>query len=404
MIGSLTEQRNSQLHAAKLSALQLAEGGADRALGWMRALPAPPSGADALDPFGGPQPMGAGNYTVTIDPHDSNPTAYLDLFTITVSGRETLTSLAQRVEVVLEAESFARYSYFTNLERLSSGTPIWFTGNDHLRGPVHSNAQFNISGSPVFDGPVASANSALNFRSPPPTGGNHPQFNGGLDLDASPVALPSSATALRIAAASSGGQWYEGNTTVEFALSRCGALPPPCLLVTNAARGWSASPTQLPGNGALFVNGGNVTVRGVLDGQLSIGTSHDIVIANNVTYAQNPQAAPSSNDILGLIAERNVIIASTAPTELTIQAAVMALNTSFTLENWWVGPPRSALHVYGGLIQTRRGPVGSVNGSTGQLLSGYSKDYWYDLRLADMAPPFFPTTGLFRQVLWRENP
>ncbi len=400
-----TDQRAAQFSSRSAAAFHLSEAGLDAALRWLRAQPSPPAGIASFDPFGGPQALANGTYTVTIDPDDNNPTSYVDLFTITATGQtNAFSQIVRRVLGVLRTESFSRYAYFTNSERLPSGTRVWFTGNDHLQGPVHSNDQFNIAGSPVFDGPVSSAAASINYKNPPPAGGNNPRFNGGLTLGAQAVQLPLSATALRVAAASAGGQWYDGNTTLALQSDvSCGALPPPCLLVTNPVLGWVNSPRPLPATGAIFVNGGNASVSGKLGGQLTIGTSRDLIITNNLRYANNPQTNPQSNDVLGLIAEGNVVIAQTAPYNLQVQASIMALNTSFSVENWWVGPPKGVLNVYGGIIQKNRGAVGTFSSSTGQKLSGYSKDYWFDTRLANLAPPFYPTSGQYQLVSWQEN-
>ena len=75
----------------------------------------------------------------------------------------------------------------------------------------------------------------------------------------------------------------------------------------------------------------------------------------------------------------------------------------FMLENYWVGPAKGTLTVYGGIIQDERGPVGTFNGSTGQKLSGYSKNYAYDSRLLSSPPPFMPTTGDYVTLAWEEN-
>lgn len=412
MVRSLNEQRIAQRYARLASGFYLAEAGLDDAISWMRSQPSPPAGTVCFDPFSGngcanpqAQALGPGTYTVTIDPNDNNPISYIDLYDIAVTGLVTGdTTVVRRILGILRTESFSRYSYFTNLERMASGTPIWFTSNNTLQGPVHSNAQFNIAGSPVFNGPVSSAAASINYRTPPPAGGNNPQFNGGLSLGASTVQLPLSSTALRVAASAASGQWYTGNTTIVMqSSSPCGSLQPPCLLVTNPALGWTNQPRSLPANGAIFVNGGNAKVSGTLDGQLTIGSSHDAVISNHVRYADNPQTNPASNDVLGLVAERNVVIAWAAPDNLTIQASIMALNESFTVENWWVGPPQGTLSIYGGIIQGRRGPVGTFNGSTGTILSGYAKNYQYDARLSNMAPPHYPTTGTYNLVHWKEE-
>ena len=366
MSTSLAEHRSAQRHLRLLSGFQLSEGGLDQAIRWMRQQPAPPAGVNPFDPFGGAQALTNGTYRVTIDPHDNNPTSYLDLYTISVNAQTNPPiQVTRQVSGMLRTQSFARFSYFTNTERLSNGTRVWFTSRDTLTGPVHSNDQFNIAGSPVFDGPVTSAASAINYMAPPPTGGNNPQFNEGLGLGVATVQMPASATPLRVAASSGEGQWYEGNTAIVFETdaSSCAPVPPPCERVTNPVRGWTNRPSPLPSNGAIFVNQGNATVSGTLDGQVSVGTSHDLLLNGDLIYQDDPRTNRDSNDILGLVAERNVIIAQAAPYDLTIEASVMALNASFTVENWWVGPSRGALSVYGGIIQKNRGAVGRSAGA-----------------------------------------
>ncbi len=393
---SVVELVAAERYVQGVQAFHLAEGGVNDSRRWLRRQGSPPSGAAMFDPFNGPQSMGRGRFRAEIDPDDNNPTRYVDLFTITVTGESGGVQVSRRVIEIVRTESFARYAYFTNSELLPPSTPIWFTGRDHLQGPVHSNDRFNISGSPVFDGPVSSSAGSINYRNPPPTGGNNPRFNGGLALDAATVQLPLSATPLRVAASSAEGAWYTGNTTLVFQSDGT-------MLVTNPVRGWVNRPQPTPPNGAIFVNSGNATVSGTVNGQVTVGTSRDVIIANNLRYADNPRVHPQSDDVLGLMAEQNVVVSQSAPANVTLEASVMALNTSFTVENWWQGPPKGTLTVHGGIIQKQRGPVGSFNGSTGQQVSGYAKDYSYDARLSNLSPPFYPTTGAYEGVLWQED-
>ena len=182
------------------------------------------------------------------------------------------------------------------------------------------------------------------------------------------------------------------------------------MLVTNPVSGWVNQPLPLPTNGAVFVNGGNLTVSGTLKGQLTLGTSQNVIVANAVRYNCNPLTQTdvtnqpcSPTDLLGIVAEQNIVVSRSAPYDVTIHASVMALNESFTVERWWEGPPKGTLSVLGGIIQTRRGPVGTFNGGTGAKLSGYTKDYRYDVRLSNMAPPFYPTTTRYQGRLWQEE-
>ncbi len=79
---------------------------------------------------------------------------------------------------------------------------------------------------------------------------------------------------------------------------------------------------------------------------------------------------------------------------------ILALGTSFTVENWNSGPTdaeaceatpwgRGCLYLTGGLIQEERGPVGRTNGQ------GYLKRYAYDSNARFCPPPHFPTTGRY---------
>ena len=45
--------------------------------------------------------------------------------------------------------------------------------------------------------------------------------------------------------------------------------------------------------------------------------------------------------------------------------------------------------------------MGQISGST--IVSGYSKAYYYDPRMANNPPPYFPTTGLFNVSAWQSD-
>ena len=391
---SSTELRAAERWVDTVQALYLAEGGIDDALVWLRTRPSPPSGMLRFNPFGGPRALGHGRYTAEIAPDPHNHTAYTYRFTLDTVGEHARSMARRRVQFLIQNESFSRYAYFTNLERMANGNPLWFTTRDHLTGPISTNDQLNISGNPIFDGPVSSAASSIRyFNGGPPR--DNPAFSGGLGLNAPPTQLPLTVTPLRTAAAA-GGLWLNGNTSIT--LQSNGTM-----LVTNPVRGWVNRPQSLPANGAIFVNGGNLTVEGTVKGQVTLGTSHNIIVANSVRYACDPLTDTACADLLGLVAEQNVVVSHLAPSDVTIQGAVMALHESFTVENWWIGPPKGTLSVLGGIIQTRRGPVGTFSGSTGGKLSGYTKNYRYDTRFSSMAPPFYPTTTQYQALMWQEG-
>ncbi len=165
---------------------------------------------------------------------------------------------------------------------------------------------------------------------------------------------------------------------------------------------------------------GNTAVSGTVRGRVTLYDQNgSFVIIDDLRYADDP-ALGICADILGLLSDDNIVVADNAintpqdintgsgtlwkslddTQDMYIQAVVMALNTSFTVENYSSGPynalscqgsvdGRGCLYVTGGIIQNNRGPVGMSNGY------GYVKRYSYDRCAAVNPPPYFPTTGRF---------
>ncbi len=73
----------------------------------------------------------------------------------------------RRLEV--NQESFSKFAYFTNFETDTTGSTVVFASGDQIRGPVHSNDQIRIGGSPTpavtFFDQVTTANSSINNQS-----------------------------------------------------------------------------------------------------------------------------------------------------------------------------------------------------------------------------------------------
>jgi hypothetical protein len=99
-----------------------------------------------------------------------------------------------------------------------------------------------------------------------------------------------------------------------------------------------------------------------------------------------------------------VTVASGSPTALEVDGIILTGSSttsdgSFSVADYNSKTPTGRLKVVGGIIQKARGPVGTLSGGT--IATGYTKDYWYDGRLADSPPPFFPTTGLYDRISWQ---
>lgn len=171
---------------------------------------------------------------------------------------------------------------------------------------------------------------------------------------------------------------------------------------------------------------GTVGVSGTVRGRVTMySQGGTIVVLDDLRYADDPSLGVCA-DILGLLSDNNIVVADNSintpqvvggaykslddTQDLYIQAVLMALNTSFTVQNYASGPVsattcqsnpsgRGCLYLTGGLIQASRGPVGT------SWPTGYIKRYSYDRCAAVNPPPYFPTTGRFRDNRYFElNP
>jgi hypothetical protein len=400
-IRALGEVRASQRTEALTQAFYLAEAGIDEGIRWLRNQP-PPDRRITL-----PVPSDErireelqknGQFIkVELEPDPGNPNSYLKTYLIKSKGSigDPNAPLATRtVWLKIQTESFARYAYFSNSETTSAGARVWFITGDRIEGPTHTNGIFNMYGYPVFDGPVSSVHDRLNLwgQGPPTT---DPVFNGGLTLGIEPIPFPNAPPSDLIQAAQQSGYLFVGDTQVTLVADGT-------MRVTNRARGWVNQSIPVPANGAFYVSGGTLTVQGTLDGKMTLGADRDIRITNSVVYRDDPANNPNSDDLLGLVAGGDVVVASGAPFDIRIDASILAMHNSFFVEDWNRGSPKGTLTIYGGVIQRHRGPVGTFNSNTGRKLTGYTKDYHYDTRLRSQSPPFFPLTGKYQPIVWKE--
>jgi hypothetical protein len=204
--------------------------------------------------------------------------------------------------------------------------------------------------------------------------------------------------------------------------------------------GWTGSGTQ-DSEGDAFVSG-TLAASSSVAGELTIGTSNDIIIDGNLKYADCswvgtdseslcPYRTDGKNDALGLIANHYVEVSHpiyptsssnscywsgnchnqydpmpncgasnpiTAPLctpvasgKITIDAAILALNQSFGINNYASGSGIGKIDLYGSLQQEARGAVGTFSGNN--IVSGFSKYYTWDPRLELIAPPSYLNPG-----------
>lgn len=133
---------------------------------------------------------------------------------------------------------------------------------------------------------------------------------------------------------------------------------------------------------------GDVEVKGTLNGRITIGSSADITITDDLIYAgSNPtNGDPTySKSLLALIAEKNVFVnQDQSPMEfgkgIIINANIVAMDKSFEVVNFrkW-RKSMGTMFFWGSMAQSERGAVGSYR-KKGNIVRGYRKSWHMDPR------------------------
>lgn len=345
------------------------------------------------------------------------------------------------VEAEVHKRQFAQNIFVTGAERLPppDNRQVWWITGDRVRGPLHTNGQLFINGNPVFEDAVT-----YSGADPQMAPGSNPSFPPGYPRRTAELHFPVSNSQLRTQAQLNG-YYYNGRTCIRLNGSQL-ITRNPNRMGNNGMMGHPEA-RPLPPNGVIYVDGtsgsgadkwalgtGNVFVSGTLDGRLTVAAANDIYITGrdptNYTYASaevtggvryantNLTGANISDDMLGLVANRWVRILhynwptttggttsgiDVAPHNITIHAAIFALDWAFEYERFSDPPVKGTITLVGSLTQRYRGAVGTFSGTTGARLSGYLKDYAHDPRMAYDTPPHFlePTNAGWQIVGWR---
>jgi len=308
------------------------------------------------------------------------------------------------VVVLLTRPSFSRFAYFTNQEG-----SIWFVSDDTLQGPVHTNGYFNMSGSPMFYGKVTSHDKYSSY-SPYRKYNSYtsPNFSGGSEWGVPELSMPTALPQEYIDAAQDSG-FYINNRYVWMEFNSDGTVDIAAKNTSSWPYSWEYSNYNLSGtNGTIYVNYSYynplVYVEGTVNGQVTVGSKGYILINDDLVCADDPRTNPYSNDMIGLVATKDIVVYNNNYyTDRTIQATIMTLNTSSSsTDNFWVYYYNyyryGTLHLYGGLIQNARGAVGTFSG--GSISTGYDKNYVWDPRLKHMSPPNFPMLFVLKKISW----
>lgn len=294
-------------------------------------------------------------------------------------------------------------------------TRIVFVSGDNIKGPLHTNDDLAICGSPSFGRTAADV---IEVSAPPrgwiaggcssPSGAS-PTFVGPLVTTAPVLTPPATNGKLKTIAGATYTRSCQtsitlsgNNMTVTVGTGSPSTFPFPADGVFYVANGNSVcnpSPctTSYSPFTATYPTGsqcGNVIIHGSYTGQLTIASENDIIVDGNIT-----RSGPTG--LLGLVANNFVRIkhpfsAQTARgacnggsngsgslTNPRVDAAILAIQHSFIVDHYDCGASLGNLTINGAISQKFRGAVGTTGGT------GYIKDYNYDDRLRYQEPPNF---------------
>jgi hypothetical protein len=297
-------------------------------------------------------------------------------------------------------------------------TRIVFVTGDDIDGPLHTNDDLSICGSPSFG---RNSQDVIEVSAPPQGwsnggcggGGANPNFVGPFVTNAPVLTPPPTNGELRTIAGPPA--TYIGQTNISLSgnsmsINGGAPLPIPSNGVVYVANGAGCSSNYSPFTATYPTSSGcgNAVVRatGGYTSQLTIAAENDIIvdqdiirsgngllglIANNFVRVKHP-LCPSNN----LGCSNGTITSQTGAgdcnggrdgtghiDDLRIDAAILAIDHSFIVDHYDCGDELGELEVNGAISQKFRGAVGTTGGT------GYLKDYNYDDRLRYLEPPHF---------------
>ena len=142
----------------------------------------------------------------------------------------------------------------------------------------------------------------------------------------------------------------------------------------------------VPSNGAIYTDQ-TALVSGIVNGRVTVASTVDIVVGNNIDVVSD------SDDVLGLAATTDVVVARYVPYDMDWQCSVLAQTGT------WKTYTQDGSH---GNMKFR-GSSATKNG--GSLTMFDTRDYGYQADLQYLPPPWFPTVeDAYTIVLFRELP
>ncbi len=329
--------------------------------------------------------------------------------------------ISDTVITTLRQRTFSEYGNYYNKFAISSGSSVWAATGDVFDGRFHANDFIRCYGDPEFMGEVTSTKGVKLYDSK-----SNPIFH--VTPKIAPAEAPIIDTAGMRAAAFGGGKAFYDTTgakrftDVYLKFYADGTVDYKSKVGTGS---WSPivnKPiTALSSNGLIYVQGGRVSVEGVLNGQVTVAAVKDgstnadagkVLIPKSITYSTDPLAdynkfnpPYSCSDLLGLVAEKEVVVPfDNSRGDIDIHASIFSQDGGMKINSYGSYSGVHNMNIVGGIIGNYVEPTADyVWNSTLKKyvpIRGYSYVHKYDRRFDNWAPPYFPKRKLFVPELW----
>ncbi len=159
----------------------------------------------------------------------------------------------------------------------------------------------------------------------------------------------------------------------------------------------SGTQYTIPSNGFVFVDD-TVWVDGTVKGRVTVGTKtgESIIINGNIVYA-----AKDGTNVLGLVAEQNILVPYNSPEDLEINGALLAQNGA-AKRYYYPGDTKDSITIYGSVISNGIWTWSWVSGG-GSITSGFEHtNAIYDTNLTYNPPGGFPVGSEYNLISWEE--
>lgn len=457
----LYQNKLYQQQIAKFQSLHIAEAGANYYRWFLAHNHTDYYDGTGADPGGGGEPYGpyihdytapssgiTGKFSLEITP----PPAGSTIVRIKSTGwLDTYPNIKRSVEVRYGLPSLAHYSFL-------SGSDVWFGDTESVVGEMHSNGGVRMDG--INDSVVASARQTFdcpsglgcstqatcqtpcNWQTASSTcscpgvfgtGANYDLWNFPvttvplnsvtIDLDTLRSMATSSCAKFKVTGSNKGYHiTFNSNGTFTARLVRTlmagvsqrnddwSILPSSPQYYVSYSEQYnsqgSATTCAMPSNGIIFIEDGDAWVDGTVKGRVTLAAAtlpdqsskrRTIFINDDLQYY-----ARDGSNVLGLIAQKDIRVPRYAPTNLTIDAIMLAQWGRVYRNLYQSRSVKTSIEVYGGIITNLTWTWSWISGIT--VVDGYTTTQSiYDPDVTYSPPPSFPTAGEYAFISWEED-